>query len=92
MTLKEILKEKRTEKGYSQERLAQILGYSSGQFVSNWERGESYPPIDRLAKLSLLFDFEDGTLLKLFLAETRKSYENDFAKALAFHKSFESKS
>lgn len=34
-----LLKEKRLASGLSQLEIAKTLGYSSGQFVSNWERG-----------------------------------------------------
>lgn len=88
MKLKDLIKEKRIGIGMSQEKLATVLGYSSGQFVSNWERGESFPPIDRLAKLSLLFKIEDETLLNLFLKESEMSVKKEYLKALEFHKSF----
>jgi len=88
MKLKDILKKKRLESGFSQEKLATTLGYTSGQFISNWERGESFPPIDRLAKLSLMYGFEDETLLNLFLKETQMSVRKEYLKALEFHKSF----
>ena len=88
MKLRDLIKNKRIENGYSQEKLATLLGYSSGQFVSNWERGESFPPIDRLAKLSLLFGFEDQTLLNLFLSESKAAVTKEYFKALDFHKSF----
>jgi len=88
MKLRDLIKNKRIEKGYSQEKLATLLGYSSGQFVSNWERGESFPPIDRLAKLSLLFGFEDQTLLNLFISESKATITKEYLKALEFHKSF----
>jgi len=89
MKLQDLLKSKRIELGYSQERLAEILGYSSGQFVSNWERGESFPPIDRLAKLSLVYGYTDETLLNMFLKESEMSVKKEYLKALEFHKTFE---
>jgi transcriptional regulator with XRE-family HTH domain len=88
MKLKDVLKLKRVEKGFSQEKLATLLGYTSGQFISNWERGESFPPIDRLAKLSLLFGYEDETLLNLFLKESSAAVTKEYVKAIEFHKSF----
>jgi transcriptional regulator with XRE-family HTH domain len=38
------LRHKRCQKGLTQKGLAAQLGYSCGQFVSNWERGISMPP------------------------------------------------
>jgi transcriptional regulator with XRE-family HTH domain len=36
----------------SQNELASRLGYSSPQFISNWERGESCPPLNKLRPLA----------------------------------------
>lgn len=85
MKLKDLIKRKRLEKKYSQAKLAKILGYSSGQFVSNWERGESCPPIDRLAKMSLIFDLDRKILIELFLKEHAESTEKEYLKAYDFH-------
>lgn len=80
-----MIKEKRLEKKISQVKLAKFLGYSSGQFVSNWERGESYPPMDRLAKMALLFEVPKENLIDLFLAEYSESKKKEYLKAYAFH-------
>lgn len=88
MKLKDLIKEKRAEKDWSQTRLAKLLGYSSGQFVSNWERGDSYPPMDRLAKMTLLFELEDNILFDLFSKENFESKQKEYEKALEFHKNF----
>ncbi len=85
MKLKDIIKTKRVEKKYSQVKLAKLLGYSSGQFVSNWERGESYPPMDRLAKIALIFDIEKERLITLFLEEYSESKRKEYQKAYDFH-------
>ncbi len=45
------LKQRRVDSNYSQVELADKLGFSSGQFVSNWERGVCAPPGDTLHKL-----------------------------------------
>jgi transcriptional regulator with XRE-family HTH domain len=46
------LRNARTERGYSQAALASLLGYESAQYVSDWERGVSSPPMKKLAKLA----------------------------------------
>lgn len=46
--------ELRKAKGISQEKLAELL-YTSRQAVSKWERGESYPDVDRLKDLAVIF-------------------------------------
>jgi transcriptional regulator with XRE-family HTH domain len=39
------IRKKRTQAGLSQSELARALGYQSPQFISNWERGRSSPPL-----------------------------------------------
>ena len=85
MKLRDKLKVAREKKGYSQSKLAKVLGYSSGQFVSNWERGQSYPPVDRLAKMSLLLDLDHEELIKLYIIELGEEKKKAFKKALDFH-------
>jgi len=87
MKLREKLKSAREKKKYSQTKLAKILGYSSGQFVSNWERGKSYPPVDRLAKMSILLDLDQEELIGLYLNELSHEKRLEFKKAIEFHKS-----
>ena len=45
----------RKQKGYSQEKLAEILGVSR-QSVSKWETGESTPDVYKLASIAKAFD------------------------------------
>ena len=54
MTLAEKLLALRTEKGLSQEDLAEQLGVSR-QSVSKWETGQSVPDLDKIIKLADLF-------------------------------------
>jgi len=42
------LRASREQAGLTQAELAKVLGYSTAQFVSNWERGISLPPLDVL--------------------------------------------
>lgn len=85
MKLKDKLKLARESKGFSQSKLAKVLGYSSGQFVSNWERGQSYPPVDRLAKMSLIFNLDHEELIQLYVLELSEEKKKAFKKALDFH-------
>lgn len=50
----QLIKTARTGAGLTQAQLAQKLGYSSPQFVSNWERAESLPPISTMPKIAKL--------------------------------------
>lgn len=91
MKLKDLIKENRQKQSMSQSRLAKVLGYSSGQFVSNWERGLSLPPVDRLAKISLLFNVDKEVLIQMYLEEISESKRKDFYKAYDFHISLDKK-
>lgn len=66
--LSKLLKNKRIEKKYSQNRLGKKLGYSSdGQLISNFERGKQYIPLKELPEISRILevplrDIEDAVM------------------------------
>ena len=62
MDTKEVLYRLRTEKGLSQEELAEKL-FVTRQAVSRWETGETTPNVETLKLLSRLFDVSINTLL-----------------------------
>lgn len=62
MNTNEILVKLRTEKGLSQEELAQQV-YVTRQAVSRWENGDTVPNTETLKLLSKLFDVSINTLL-----------------------------
>lgn len=53
----------RKKNGWSQEELGQRMGVSR-QSVSKWESGQSIPDLDKIIKLSALFDVSTDYLLK----------------------------
>lgn len=59
----------RTKKGYSQDDIANMLGYKSFTTIQKWESGVSEPPLKALKKLSEIFniDMNDLATKKLFL-------------------------
>ncbi|MGM9986090.1 MAG: helix-turn-helix domain-containing protein [Bacillaceae bacterium] len=63
MSFSDKLQTLRKEKGLSQEQLAEILDVSR-QAVSKWESGQTYPEIDKLIKISDLFQISLDELLK----------------------------
>ena len=65
--LADFLRDKRIEAGHSQMDIAKKLGYTSAQFVSNWERGLSSPPIHTLRKLSELYQIPPDMLFEITL-------------------------
>ena len=57
-TFARALRRWREEAGLTQKDVARSLGHAEGtggQFVSNWERGISIPPIDDFGKLARLY-------------------------------------
>lgn len=68
--LKRALTDLRIRSGHTQSDLASMLGYSNGQFISNWERGMALPPIPTLFPLAKIFDVSADFLFNLVLAAT----------------------
>ena len=64
------LKKKRSEAGYSQRDVADKLGYTSSQFVSNWERGLAAPPVGTLKKLGSMYKISEKELFNVVLKTT----------------------
>ena len=62
MDTKDMIRRLRTEKGLSQDELAEKL-FVTRQAVSRWENGETTPNTETLKRLSRLFDVSINTLL-----------------------------
>jgi len=62
MPVSTIIRQRRKEKGYTQEQVAEYLGVSAPA-VNKWERGASFPDITLLAPLARLLDTDLNTLL-----------------------------
>lgn len=67
MNLGEFLKLKREQAKLSQGHVAKKLRYTSPQFISNWERGVSSPPIKILRMLSDMYSVSTDDLFDLVL-------------------------
>lgn len=63
MSFNKKLQSLRKKKGMSQEGLAELLDVSR-QAVTKWEKGDSYPEIDTIIKISMLFNVTLDGLLK----------------------------
>ncbi len=79
-SLGSILKEKREKLGISQAKVAEKLRYSSPQFISNWERGLSAPPVTVLRAIAQIYKMPADTLFKIYLKASLKMYEDDLRK------------
>jgi transcriptional regulator with XRE-family HTH domain len=84
--LAQFLKDKRIITGFSQKDVAQKLHYSTSQFISNWERGVSQPPLNTLRKLAEIYKIDVDVMFNVLLETTiaqvevdlkRKFYSND---------------
>lgn len=61
------LKEKRENVGLSQKDVAHKLGYTTPQFISNWERGISTPPLKTLKKIGDMYKVSADELFQVTL-------------------------
>ncbi len=52
------LKHQREKLGLSQQEISEALGYSSPQFVSNWERDVSTPPVKSVKKIAEVYKLD----------------------------------
>lgn len=64
----QFLKEKREAKGLSQTEVADSLGVKP-QFISNWERGMSAPPLRLLRVVIKLYGIPDQALIDFLLKQ-----------------------
>jgi transcriptional regulator with XRE-family HTH domain len=85
VTLADFMKQKRVAAGLSQGDVADKLGYTTPQFISNWERGVSRPPINVLKKLGDLYKISSEDLFEVVLSETiieiTRDFRNKFGKS-----------
>lgn len=86
MGLGENIRHQRIKKGYSQDYIAEQLGYKSYTTIQKWESGVSEPPIKKLKELALLLDIDMNDLANkdLLAKETELTDKdsNDIAKDL----------
>jgi transcriptional regulator with XRE-family HTH domain len=62
------LKEAREKSGRTQKQVSDLLGYSSAQFVSAWERAEREPPMNVIWTLAGLYELTPESLFDTMLA------------------------
>jgi transcriptional regulator with XRE-family HTH domain len=81
--LAELLIELRVKNGLTQRQVATRLGYTSAQFVSNWERGLSAPPTKKLGEIAEIYKTSSDGLFKIILKqalhERETSMRNEWA-------------
>jgi transcriptional regulator with XRE-family HTH domain len=72
IALGSLIRQYRVSAGLTQADLAGQLGYRSAQFVSNWERGVSSPPMDVLAQVTDLCKIPKESIVDIIVEETRR--------------------
>lgn len=75
--LGKFLREKREQANYSQTQVAQLLGYTSGQYVSNWERGLSLPPSKEIWVIAKVYQIPKKQMIETLTTAFQKSLEED---------------
>ena len=76
MDISNQIKTRREAMGLSQEQLAEKL-YVSRQTISNWERDKTYPDVQSLLMLSVLFDTSIDRLVKGDVTVMEEAVERD---------------
>lgn len=77
------LKQSRIKANLSQGDVSTKLGYSTPQFVSNWERGVSQPPIKTLKTLGKLYNVDPEKLFEKMLSQTIEDVTRDLKRKFA---------
>lgn len=79
-SLAEILHGYRIDANLTQAQVADHLGYATPQFISNWERGVSTPPINIIKKLAAFYKVDAESIFKLIEEQTIKEVRRNFEK------------
>ncbi|RYZ92075.1 MAG: XRE family transcriptional regulator [Proteobacteria bacterium] len=70
------LREARLRQDITQKQVADLLGYSSLQFISNFERGISLPPTSKLKILIKLFKLNAAEVVEIVQASEKRLLES----------------
>lgn len=76
--LSEYLKTKRIATGLTQSEVATRLGYTSPQFISNWERGVASPPAFIIKELAKIYQISADDLFGRLMSEVEASLVREF--------------
>lgn len=81
--LSEYLRKKRVSANISQREVSKHLGYSTPQFISNWERGVSYPPVFAIKKIASLYGVPAEELFENVLTSAIQETTSDMRRKFA---------
>lgn len=65
----ELLRDLRAQAHLTQNEVASKLQYTTPQYVSNWERGISRPPVSHLKTLAKIFKYDPELLFERYIEE-----------------------
>lgn len=74
MTVGKLIRERRLKKNIKQTDIAKELGYTS-QFVANWERGISNPPLKKLKAIAEILGVSHKSIKKVMLSDYKKKLD-----------------
>jgi transcriptional regulator with XRE-family HTH domain len=78
MVIADILKKHRRDKRLQQKEISDKLGYASAQFVSNWERGISEPPLKDAAQVCEMLDISKAKYKQILINRYKDQIEEAF--------------
>jgi transcriptional regulator with XRE-family HTH domain len=78
LSLAKYLKKARLDASLTQNEVAAKFGFSSAQYVSNWERGLAAPPLENLVKLIELYGLDPNRLTKEILDVQKRIFQRQF--------------
>lgn len=71
------LKAKREKAGLTQKQVSDVLGYTTPQFVSSWERGEREPPMSAIWRLASIYNISAEKIFDVMLDYRRTMIEQE---------------
>lgn len=74
----QVLKKARVNANLTQLEVSQKLGYGNPQFISNWERGYSTPPLAALKKVGDIYKIDPEILFDLIFKDAEKQMRKEF--------------
>lgn len=76
----ELIKQSRKKAGLTQADVASLLKYDTAQFISNWERGLSHPPIRSAKRLCKNLGLDRNVFFKAMLDDNTANFKKFFNK------------
>ncbi len=73
------MRENRIKSGLTQRDLALKLNFTSGQFVSNYERGLCPIPIDKIRALINILHLDKNEVIELMQSDSREQLTKDLS-------------